>query len=309
MATSIYLTGGNARRIVRQIFELKAAANDLAHGRQNQIEIVYDNELGQLAKVFNQMQRIILRRRKRYINERERLNEVVKIISHDIKSPLINIVGHSKVVQNNIVDITENKSTFSDVLPDIQSSLKYTVLATSRIDELINGILEFSSISYKEFKLEHIEVLEAIDEMLQVNSLSLKETKIHVGKMPDSIITDLFSFKFILSTILCNAVKYQSPERVLTIDINLTKNETEKHWILSVADNGIGIDESNSDAVFKMFAKINNETEGFGIGLSCVKSLINRLDGDIYFRNNAGNLGVTFYVSFPVYSDLNTSQI
>ena len=309
MATSIYLTGGNARRIVRQILELKVAANDLAHGRQNQIEIVYDNELGQLAKVFNQMQRIILRRRKRYVSERERLSEVVRIITHDIKSPLINIVGHSKVVQNNVAGVAEGKAKFPEVLPEIQSSLKYTVLATSRIDELINGILEFSSISHKEFKLEHVSLLDVIDEMLQVNSASLKGVEVNIGKMPTEVVTDLFSFKFILSTILCNAVKYRSEERALKVSINALKDEVGKHWIFSIADNGIGIDENNSEAVFKMFSKINNDTEGFGIGLSCVKSLVNRLDGDIYFRNNEDNQGVTFYVSFPIYPDANMLQL
>ena len=309
MATSIYLTSGNARRIVRQILELKTAAHDLAHGRQNQIDIVYDNELGQLAKVFNQMQRIILKRRKRYVDERERLNEVVKIISHDIKSPLINIVGHSKVVQGNITDVSDDKSTFSDVLPEIQSSLKYTVKATSRIDELINGILEFSSISYKEFKLEPVKLLGVVDEMLQVNSLSLMKAKVCVGNMPDTIITDLFSFKFIFSTILSNAVKYQSPERMLTIDIALTKDDANKYWVLSVSDNGIGIDQAKEDLVFKMFAKIDSDSEGFGIGLSCVKSLINRLDGEVYFRSNQSGQGVTFFACFPIVTDSVTSTL
>lgn len=305
MTTAILLTGGNARRMVRQILELRKAAKDLALGKQNKIDIVYDDELGELAKVFNQMQSIILRRRKKFVRERERLAEVVRIVTHDIKSPLINISGHSEMIFSEVAHAAENPETLTETLPVIESCVSHVKLATTRINELIEGILKFSSTVHKEITLEKMPLSEIIDELLELNSARLKNANVTIGRIPSEIHCDSFAFKFIFSTLLDNAIKYQSVERPLTLEIGFSLNEAEELWILSIRDNGIGIDDVQKEGVFKMFSRHHPDLEidGYGIGLPCARSMAERLNGDICFSNNNDGPGVTFFVELHYHNN------
>lgn len=298
MTAAIFLVGGNARRMVKQIVELEMAAKELAQGRQNTIDIVYDDELGALAKVFNQMQKIIIRRRKKFVRERERLSEVVRIITHDIKSPLININGHSEMIYSQVMQSVDSPQTLNERVPEIESSLKYVKLSIRRIDELIGGILEFSSVVHKKIKLDNMQFRSSIDELLELNSSRLTGAQVNISNIPKELICDAFAFKFIFSTLLDNAIKYQSSERSLVLDIDFQLNLTNDLCTLSVKDNGLGISESQKDNVFKMFSRNKTDVDGFGIGLSCALSIAERLNGDIYYKNNSEGQGVTFFVEW-----------
>jgi signal transduction histidine kinase len=303
MTTAILLTGGNARKIVKQVVELRTAAIDLAQGRQTMIEVEFDNELGDLAKVFNQMQRIILRRRKKYVNERERLNEVVRIITHDMKSPLINITGHSEIIHDELLEAFEEPSNLAKNIHEIESSLQYVKLSTQRIDELIKGILEFSATVHKEIKLTRVQLRSCIAELLELNSARLKDVKINLGNIPSEVFSDLFAFKFIFSTLLDNAIKYKSIDRDLELDIYVKLDLKDESWTLAVKDNGIGISDSQRPSVFKMFSRNKSHVDGYGIGLSCAKTLAQRLNGDICFENNSDEIGTTFFVKLNYYNE------
>lgn len=303
MTTAILLTGRNARKIVKQVVDLRTAAIDLAQGRQTMIEVEFDNELGDLANVFNQMQRIILRRRKRYVNERERLNELVRIITHDMKSPLINITGHSEIIHEELLEAFEEPSNLAKNIHEIESSLQYVKLSTQRIDELINGILDFSAAVDKEIKLTRVPLGFCIAELLELNSARLKDAKINLGNIPSEVFSDLFAFKFIFSTLLDNAIKYKSIDRNLELDIYVILDLKDESWTLSIKDNGIGISETQRPSVFKMFSRNKSHMDGYGIGLSCAKTLAERLNGDISFENNSDEIGTTFFVKLNYYNE------
>jgi signal transduction histidine kinase len=303
MTTAILLTGRNARKIVKQVVELRTAAIDLAQGRQTMIEVEFDNELGDLANVFNQMQRIILRRRKKYVNERERLNEVVRIITHDMKSPLINITGHSEIIHDELLEAFEEPSNLAKNIHEIESSLQYVKLSTQRIDELINGILDFSAAVDKEIKLTRVPLGFCIAELLELNSARLKDAKINLGNIPSEVFSDLFAFKFIFSTLLDNAIKYKSTDRNLKLEIYVILDLKDESWTLSIKDNGIGISEAQRPSVFKMFSRNKSHMDGYGIGLSCAKTLAERLNGDISFENNSDEIGTTFFVKLNYYNE------
>lgn len=290
-----FLTIRNSRRIVRQIKQLKTAAQSIAQGKLDVIDVTYHDELGDLAKVFNQMQRIILRRRKKYVRERERLNEVVKIITHDMKSPLININGHAELIYNEFQQIQQNSEGMHNKFPEIEASQQHIKKSTQRIDELIRGILEYSATAYNEISLGEIAPKQIVQELLQINSHRLKNTQIKLHFLTDKLISDEFAFKFVISTLLDNAIKYQDPSRPLVIEID-SKLDVENNLIIfSIKDNGLGICNEDSELIFKMFEKADPSSEGFGIGLSCARSMAERLNGDIYYRNNPDHRGVTFF--------------
>ena len=68
-------------------------------------------------------------------------------------------------------------------------------------------------------------------------------------------------------------------------------------------DNGVGIGTNQRDSIFKMFARNQSTVDGYGIGLSCAKTLAERLNGDISFENNSDGKGTTFSVKLHYYNE------
>ena len=92
-------------------------------------------------------------------------------------------------------------------------------------------------------------------------------------------------------------MKYSSPDLDPIIEIGFFKNEAGEN-IYFVKDNGIGIDLQYSDKIFNLFEKLDNKTEGTGIGLAIVKRIIELYNGTIWFESKGENLGTTFFFKF-----------
>lgn len=288
------LTFYNSRKIVYQISQLREAAQSISQGKLDMIKVTYEDELGDLANVFNQMQQTILRRRKKFIRERERLNDIVRVITHDIKSPLININGHAEIICEKL----KGKEYSGD--DSISEPIDHIVSSSTRIDELIQGILELSNAAHKELVFSNIELKKSIQNLMKINSHRLKTSDVILTSIPNVIYSDEFAIKFVLSTMLDNAIKYSEPGRRLTIEIGYTANEELGTSCLFVKDNGIGITEEEDDSVFAIFTQGKNEKNGHGVGLACARSYAERLNGDLTYKRNENGLGVTFYFEFSM---------
>lgn len=297
-AWAIYYSMSHAQKLVDKINRLKIVALNIAQGKQMQLNVHYVDELDELAKTFNQMQTMLFRRRKKFIRERERLTEVVHIISHDIKAPLINIRGHAKLIKNDLVTLDQKQT---ESITDIQESLQHILFSTERISTLITGILQFSSVIQKDIKMFHVNPKVVLQDLIVINSSRIKPEQITFSNLPDKIISDAFSLQIIFSTLLDNAIKYQHPERELVIQVcydNITSMKLHKFFII---DNGLGILGEDKDKVFKLFVNSSNVKSGSGIGLASARSLAEKLNGDIEFYNNKNEEGVTFVVSLHCY--------
>ena len=113
-----------------------------------------------------------------------------------------------------------------------------------------------------------------------------------------TIQTDKKLLKEVLSNLMSNAVKY-TPERGA---ITITAAETEMGYRLTVKDSGLGIPRHQQEEVFSKFFRADNviakQTEGTGLGLYLVHSLVTLLGGNIAFTSEEGN-GATFYIDLP----------
>jgi signal transduction histidine kinase len=103
------------------------------------------------------------------------------------------------------------------------------------------------------------------------------------------------NLKSILYNLLSNAIKYRSPDRVSRLKIFCQQQQA--YYVLSLEDNGLGMDMRHEDKIFALFKRLPNHVEGTGIGLYMVKRMLENAGGRIQVESKVGT-GSTFSVYF-----------
>lgn len=236
-------------------------------------------EVRKVAQSFNQL----LERQYRAM---QREKEFIANASHELKTPLAGILGHVNLIRRH-----------GDKHPElIGKSLKYIDQEAQRMSQLINELLILEGHQTK--KLTEINLSKII--FAEVESLQ--------GAYQQKFITDLNpnisyritkgDFQSLVHNLLENAAKYSPTDS--TIDVLLTTDD--RHIILRVADQGLGIAKENRQKVFERFYREDeshsNKVAGSGIGLSIVKMIIEKYHGKITIHDNEP-VGTIFTVYLP----------
>ena len=103
------------------------------------------------------------------------------------------------------------------------------------------------------------------------------------------------NLRSVVYNLISNAIKYRVPERVPRVQVRC--KTTPNHHVLSVQDNGLGIEPNRIDQLFTMFKRFHSHVEGTGIGLYMIKKMIDNAGGRIEVESTPGE-GTTFYVYF-----------
>jgi len=211
------------------------------------------------------------------------LQEYAHVVSHDLKSPLrsINALA-SWIKEDNLEHLDE------------QSLENFSILENTleKMEGLISGILNYSSIQRENIQDEEVCIKEVIEDI---------ETLLYIPEhieliVPDDlpiVNVDRTRIQQVFQNLISNAIRYSNKEKGL-IRIHYTEEAT-RH-IFAVEDNGIGIDKIYHDKIFKIFQSLTDHKESTGIGLSIVKKIVDLYDGSVWLESEP-NEGCTFYFS------------
>lgn len=199
------------------------------------------------------------------------LNRFVYSVSHDLRAPLMSILGLIHLVK--IEEQPDEQAKFFDLM---DKSVK-------KMDNYIQTTLEY----YRNFKsslnIEQIDVnafvTEIIDSMGEYNEIVNFNVNI-IGDL--KISTDQMRLKIALGNLLSNAIKYgQNGES--TYDIDISVSSVEDKLVISVQDYGIGIAKEELSRIFNMFYRSegNTNTKSTGLGLYLVKDALSKIDGQV----------------------------
>lgn len=219
-------------------------------------------------------------------------------ISHELRTPLTLILGPAKDL---IQQAKENHN-------DYQGSRSQLIHQNaSRLLQLVNQVLDFRKAQTGELDLQVAQtnilrqskiIFESFNELAKNKSISFNfncEDHSLFGWI------DKDKYDKILYNLLSNAIKFTKNHGNVDLFIGLS-DESKEHMIVEISDNGIGIPETSQKNIFSRFYQARNSKEsttGSGIGLSLVKSLVERHKGDINFVSNSAE-GTVFTVKIPI---------
>jgi PAS domain S-box-containing protein len=221
-----------------------------------------------------------------------RNNEMMQfnyIVSHNLRSPIANIIGLSSLL--------ELKDNSEDEKIEILSHIKDSSLKMNDIIKDLSLVLNTkSNLNTKKQKVYLHSVIHSIAETLE-NQIEQAKCKISTSISTDA--NEIFSIKSYLESIffnlISNAIKYRSSKRNLKIRILAKKIENET--IIKISDNGIGLDlVTNGAYVFGLYKRFNFDVEGKGLGLHMTKNQVEALGGTIKIESEIDK-GTTFIIT------------
>jgi len=220
----------------------------------------------------------------------QKLEEFTSIASHDLQEPLRKIIIFGDRLRSSI---SESDRTGIENLNRMQDS-------ASRMKTLISDILNLTKMESIPPSLEFIDLKKVVGAVLDDLEARISETQgiVNILKLP-SIEADPIQMHQLFLNLLGNALKFhrQGVPPIINVD---TSCEKDGKCIISIEDNGIGIDEEYLDKIFKPFQRLNErwKYEGTGIGLSICSKIVSNHRGEILAKKNASN-GTTFEIILP----------
>lgn len=211
--------------------------------------------------------------------------------SHELKTPLTSLKTSIEV------------SIRSGKLPkDIQKLFQYNLEDVDALNELIDKLLSLSSLESKEPVFDNLDIKEAIDTAYRrVKYLAdKKKIAISIETKNYQLLGELFSLTELFTILFDNGIKYCKTGGKIDLEVKPFKN----HLMISVKDNGIGINKKYLPNIFDRFYRIDSSRtsstkSGYGLGLSMAKKIVENHNGNIVVTSELTK-GTTFTIKLPV---------
>ncbi|MGF7117176.1 PAS domain S-box protein [Methanobacterium oryzae] len=231
---------------------------------------------------------------KETINELERSNMELRsfayITSHDLQEPLRTMGSYAGLLKLRYKGKLDN---------DADDFLDYMVGGAARMQDMIQGLLDYSRVGTRGGEFKDFNAEEALNNALSNLHSAIEEFHAIITHDPMPVIhADKMQISLVFQNLIGNALKFHR-EGVQPI-IHIAVQKEEDGYVFSVSDNGIGIEEQYIDRIFEVFKRLHaiGEYMGAGIGLAIVKRIIERHGGRIWVESSFGK-GSTFYFTIP----------
>ena len=218
------------------------------------------------------------------------LERFVYTVSHDLKSPLVTIVGFLGYLEDDIA-----KGDIDSLRKDIERIYG----AAFKMQDLLKDLLELSRIGRMMNPAEEVSIDVLASEAIELTEGRLQDrgVEVHIENGLSKVYGDRKRLLEVLQNLIDNAAKYMGNQPVPAIEIGQSGLDGEKP-VFYVRDNGIGIEPAYHEQIFGLFNKLDPNIEGTGVGLALVKRIIEFHGGRIWVESEAGS-GTTFYFTLP----------
>ncbi|WP_226004038.1 PAS domain-containing sensor histidine kinase [Natrinema salinisoli] len=223
----------------------------------------------------------------------ERLEQFAYAVSHDLQEPLRMVTSYLQLLEHNYGD---------DFDEDAAEFVEFAVDGAERMREMIDGLLEYSRIETQDDPDEAVDLEAVLDDVLTDLGLRIETADADITSESLPTVTgDAGQLRHVFQNLLDNAIEY-SGEGAPRVRISATLEGEE--WVVSVSDEGIGIDPADADQVFEMFQRLHSQEEhaGTGIGLALCKRIVERHGGEIWVESDLED-GATFSFTLPAERD------
>jgi PAS domain S-box-containing protein len=232
------------------------------------------------------------------ITDRKKVEEELKVrnteldnfvykVSHDLRAPLSSILGLVNLsrMENN----DDNPHMYIDLIGQ----------KVEQLDNFINDVLSHSKNLKMDVKVAKVN-FHSIIEQTFTNLSHMKgagEIKRTITIDPVDFYSDPWRIAEVFRNLISNAIKYRN-QTATNSAIEIIINITAQKCVVKFKDNGIGIDRGNLPAIFDMFYRASEQSDGSGLGLYIVKNAVDKMGGEVSVESSLG-LGTTFQISLP----------
>lgn len=235
-----------------------------------------DNQTKEIVEINKQREQLL----EELAYQNQELSDYAHMVSHDLKSPLRSIDTLTAWL----------KEDYADQLDDNGKAQINTIrTSVEKMDTLINGILEYSTIGKTSIDVYDVDLNLLTDDIIKIIEVP---DHINIEKPSLPVIKgDKYRLQQLFQNLISNAIAYNDKDQG-KIEIGIT--DKDQFWEFYVKDNGKGIEEVYFEKIFKTFQKLENNQESTGIGLSVVKKIVELYGGDIWLTSELGK-GTTFH--------------
>lgn len=220
------------------------------------------------------------------------LSDFSYMVSHDLKSPVFTIKGMATAL---------SEDYGPQLNDDARQLLKFILDGAGRLESLVGSILQYTMISSAEHEEREVPLQEVIANVISDLGEQIRERKalVSVSAGLPKVMGHEIQLYQLFSNLIGNALKYSSPERIPEIFVSAKEIGLDT-VVVEVRDNGLGIPSNKLGEVFRPFHRAHGgEIEGNGIGLACVKKIVERHGGRISIQSEVG-AGTSFFVELPL---------
>jgi signal transduction histidine kinase len=244
------------------------------------------------------------------------------IVSHDLRSPLVNIMGFTSELEELRADIFKRIAALhhasaspvpavagetdavleaedQQLAQDFSEALEFIKSSIAKMDRLIRAILNLTREGRREFEPARIDTSELIEAIVTTvaHQAAEAQAQIRIEPLPH-IVSDRLALEQIFSNLIDNALKYLKPG--VPGEISVRGRTKLGFAIFEVTDNGRGIDPKDHQRIFELFRRAGAQDKpGQGIGLAHVRALVRRLGGTMSVASEL-HCGSTFTITLPI---------
>lgn len=298
LSFSIILVAILQKIITLPIISLSNLANKISTEKNYSLrsEISHNDEVGTLAKTFNEMLEKIQEREVALVKANKAKSEFVANTSHEIRTPINNIIGFSEILDK--ILLTEEQKRYINLIKISAESLL----------NLINDILDFSKIEAGKLELSphRVNLVSYINILIQplIEQAKLKNIKLDL-LMPcetNEVYIDSLRIGQVVTNILNNAIKFTDNGGCIKISIFVNRaTDNLLVYKIEIQDNGIGISKDGKEKIFQAFSQADSSTTrkfgGTGLGLTISSHILTLYNGRIEVESELG-LGSLFRIIF-----------
>jgi chemotaxis family two-component system sensor kinase Cph1 len=233
------------------------------------------------------MEVALARRAEELAQSNVELEQFAYVASHDLQEPLRMITSFLQLLSRRYAEKLDETA---------DEYISFAVDGASRMQGLIHALLEYSRVgnAYESASLEDV-----LEQALGNLGVALQErgAKVTHGPLPTMIIDEVL-VRQLFQNLIGNAIKFCGDK---IPEVHVGAEQREEDWLITIRDNGIGMDPESKERIFEIFQRLvpREEYEGTGIGLSVCKKIVERRGRRIWVDSELG-VGSTFSFTIPV---------
>ena len=247
-----------------------------------------------LQRINEELEERVARRTEQLQQKMMELESFSYSISHDLRAPVRAVNGFSQILRDEYA---------KDWDEDAKELLERVVVASKKMDTLIDGLLSLSRLGQQSMKLQPLDLSKIAQKVYADLTRDLNDRVIEISfEEGPKIWADQEFMEVVFTNLLSNAIKYTRERDKAVLHFGCRKDENPPVFYLQ--DNGIGFDESQKDQLFTPFQRLvyDPSYSGAGIGLTIVKQIIDRHNGQLWAESEQGK-GATFYFTLNILPD------